>query len=714
MIIPTAQPCAIIFSIMTNQFPTEEKRLRHLESVLDLPHGNISDYFAEQVAEGLYKRLGSHLNKETSTRLSYEMIRIGQHGEPLKLLFLASIVHHARSLGVNICGDWGNASYSLVCFCLGITDINPLVYDLPFDGFMKRHTFGFPMMDLAIGNANIEKLSEWWDKQYGDLEQSSFYEPHPFYGFSLVNCPILDVLGGIERKLVEDGLHLPTLSEIIGSYYDNQFFARLTAGEQNCIFMISDNVKKEKLEKMMPKTFGHLVTLCALLDDSFKRYDPYNLMKHNTEELLLSVHDNEKDALKSDVGLFWEDTFIKQEIGRTDVSELRRSLRSKAHAICLATILCRTEWARQNHEILYNSLWREYMHETVNPGTEESGCSAETSKTATHEPLFRHSSIAFYHYLDATCGYFIDTLARTKGIKDKAVTRKASSTFMLDCPKSPTTTFPARVKACIEDVFTPGVIIPEEKWNSHICNGGNQYNNLLTLHSDTLLHFVSFLGVSEDNPIRKTINGKEYCFDRVLYNYEVPCPNTGNREKIVDVALFDERNKAVLLLSSSLYDYATNGSRQRIPAEYQDLVMHMFNRNRDFLNPAFRFELSPRFELNCWDVNNPYTYCSNQWNMFRELIMRFYGASQDKRLDKYKVFMSEIIFDFKDVNVNFQGKEKLVESSLLFKKLYTQVAECLYRFNDKVFMLPQCLTYQTFFKESGHTLYKNVRTFYSL
>ena len=35
---------------MTNQFPTEEKRLRHLESVLDLPHGNISDYFAEQVA----------------------------------------------------------------------------------------------------------------------------------------------------------------------------------------------------------------------------------------------------------------------------------------------------------------------------------------------------------------------------------------------------------------------------------------------------------------------------------------------------------------------------------------------------------------------------------------------------------------------------------------------------------------------------------------
>lgn len=700
---------------MTNHYPTQEKRLRQLESILDLPNNNIAEYLADQVAEGLQSRLGSHISKTTTNRLAYEMIRIGQHGEPLKLLALAKIAQEIKQLGVNFCGEWGNASYSLVCFCLGISNINPVEYDLPFDGFMKRHTYGFPMVEFAIGNICLDKLTEWWSTLFCEFDQSSFFEPHPFLGLSFVECPILDVIGEARKKIGQKGESIPELNEILNGYHREDFLLNMKYGVKNQIFMISDDDKRNMLDKINPKRLGHFITLCAMVDDSFKRKDPYNLIKNKPENIVLNADDIEKDALKSDVGLFWEDMFKSQTGGLADITELRQTWQSKAHAICLADLMCKAEWCRQNHEILFNSLWREHIRETEPPASDDKDQPTIAISTA-HEPLFRHSNIAFYHYLDATCGSFLDTLARTIGIRDKGVHQKNSSAFMLDCPKHPSTNFPARVKACIEDAFTPGVIISESKWNSQISLTGNQYNNLLSLHSKSLLHFLGFVGVSEDNPIWKNIDGIECCFTRVYYNHKLPRPNSYDERKhyYVDVVLFDDINQIALLMNSYLYEYAITQQADYIYKENKEVIQLLLDRNRKILRPQFEYESNNWESISCSDVSHPYRGYSNQWNIFAKFLKNFFGAAADSTLVGYKIFMSEIIFDFTDTQVEFQGKEKLVEGAGLFKNLYRQVAEGLNELDKNVRVLPECLTYQTFFKESEHVLFKNVKTFYSL
>lgn len=123
------------------------------------------EYLSFSKAKQIY---GESLPEDVSDRLKFELEVIKKRGASGYFLFLQDVINTAQSeLGIWISPGRGSAAGSLVCYCLGITKIDPLKHDLLFERFLSIEGTMFPDIDIDFDDEGRDRVIEWLQDKYG-------------------------------------------------------------------------------------------------------------------------------------------------------------------------------------------------------------------------------------------------------------------------------------------------------------------------------------------------------------------------------------------------------------------------------------------------------------------------------------------------------------------------------------------------------------------
>ena len=127
-----------------------------------------ADYLAKLAYEGAAKRSGNPLSKEVDDRIRFELHIMKTMGFPGYFLIVQDFINSARDeLGVMVGPGRGSAAGSVVAYCLGITKIDPLRYDLLFERFLNPDRISLPDIDTDFDDDGRGKVLKWVMDKYG-------------------------------------------------------------------------------------------------------------------------------------------------------------------------------------------------------------------------------------------------------------------------------------------------------------------------------------------------------------------------------------------------------------------------------------------------------------------------------------------------------------------------------------------------------------------
>ena len=127
-----------------------------------------ADYLARLAWEGARKRYGDELTEEQRERIVFELHIMKTMGFPGYFLIVQDYIRAAREeLGVWVGPGRGSAAGSVVAYCLGITDLDPLHYDLLFERFLNPDRISLPDIDVDFDDDGRGKVLDWVTGKYG-------------------------------------------------------------------------------------------------------------------------------------------------------------------------------------------------------------------------------------------------------------------------------------------------------------------------------------------------------------------------------------------------------------------------------------------------------------------------------------------------------------------------------------------------------------------
>ncbi|MBR2859797.1 MAG: PHP domain-containing protein [Alistipes sp.] len=133
-----------------------------------LPEGvDEVEHLARLAFEGAYERFGKPLPAEVKERLKAELKIINRNGYPAYFLMWQEIISAARKLGAQVGPGRGSAACSLVLYCLGITQIDPLRFGLAFSDFFDSER-GLPQISCELDEIGRKKVLKWIVERYGE------------------------------------------------------------------------------------------------------------------------------------------------------------------------------------------------------------------------------------------------------------------------------------------------------------------------------------------------------------------------------------------------------------------------------------------------------------------------------------------------------------------------------------------------------------------
>ncbi len=154
-----------------NQLPQEEgeKKIKKLGGYDKLYRIKFeADYLAELAYAGARRIYGEPLTKEVDDRIRFELHIMKTMGFPGYFLIVQDFINSARDeLGVMVGPGRGSAAGSVVAYCLGITKIDPLKYDLLFERFLNPDRISLPDIDTDFDDDGRGKVLKWVEDKYG-------------------------------------------------------------------------------------------------------------------------------------------------------------------------------------------------------------------------------------------------------------------------------------------------------------------------------------------------------------------------------------------------------------------------------------------------------------------------------------------------------------------------------------------------------------------
>ena len=155
-----------------------------------------ADYLSKLTWEGAAKRYpGDKLTDEHKERINFELHVMKTMGFPGYFLIVMDYIRAAREeLGVSVGPGRGSAAGSVVAYCLRITDIDPLKYDLLFERFLNPDRISLPDIDVDFDDAGRDRVLNWVSEKYGKTHVAHIIT----YGTMAAKSAIADV-GRVQR-----------------------------------------------------------------------------------------------------------------------------------------------------------------------------------------------------------------------------------------------------------------------------------------------------------------------------------------------------------------------------------------------------------------------------------------------------------------------------------------------------------------------------------
>ena len=134
-----------------------------------LPEGftDNNDYLRHLVLVGAEKRWGKNLTDEQKERIDFELDTIKNMGFPGYFLIVQDFIGAAREIGVSVGPGRGSAAGSAVAYCLGITQIDPIKYDLLFERFLNPDRISLPDIDIDFDDDGRADVLRYVTEKYG-------------------------------------------------------------------------------------------------------------------------------------------------------------------------------------------------------------------------------------------------------------------------------------------------------------------------------------------------------------------------------------------------------------------------------------------------------------------------------------------------------------------------------------------------------------------
>ena len=315
----------------------------HILPIFHLPEGftDSNDYLCHLVYEGAKQRYKEIL-PTIESRIDFELETIRRMGFPDYFLIVQDFISYARSVDIWVGPGRGSAAGSVVAYCLGITNIDPIKYSLLFERFLNPDRVSMPDIDIDFEEERRNEVYEYVEKKYGKDHVSH-----------VVTFGTMATKQSIKDAARVEGVDIPTANRLAGMVPSEATFTeeKKVTGEDgkvtvetkeykvdfsSCLKFVPDFKKEyestdikinetmhyaQKLEGTIRQTGVHA---CAVIigRDNLMEHIPISTVKGDDGEYSVWVSQYEGSHIES-VGMLKMDF-----LGLTTLSILKESVRN--------------------------------------------------------------------------------------------------------------------------------------------------------------------------------------------------------------------------------------------------------------------------------------------------------------------------------------------------------------------------------------------------
>ncbi len=207
--------------ILLPAFPIPKEFQIHSDANL-----NQWEYLKHITYEGAKNRY-SEIQSELQERIDFELFTIKTMGFAGYFLIVSDFIKAGRDLGVFVGPGRGSAAGSVVAYCIGITNIDPIKYNLLFERFLNPDRKSMPDIDTDFDDEGRQKVIDYVVKKYGKNQVAQIVT----YGTMAAKMSIKDVARVMDLPLPESNALAKLVSDRPGTKLQRMLHAPLTAKE---------------------------------------------------------------------------------------------------------------------------------------------------------------------------------------------------------------------------------------------------------------------------------------------------------------------------------------------------------------------------------------------------------------------------------------------------------------------------------------------------
>ncbi len=243
------------------------------------------------------------ITEEIRERIDFELQTILNMGFPGYFLIVQDFIRAARKMGVAVGPGRGSAAGSVVAYCLEITDIDPIKYDLLFERFLNPDRISMPDIDIDFDDDGRGKVLEWVTEKYGKEKVAHIVT----FGTMATKSAIKDVARVQKLSLSESDRLTKLIPDRIPDKKVNiknsiEYVTELRQAAESSDPLLSNTLKYAKMLEGTVRNTG--VHACGIIigKDDLTNYVPISIArdKESDEEMLVTQYEG---SLIEDVGM---------------------------------------------------------------------------------------------------------------------------------------------------------------------------------------------------------------------------------------------------------------------------------------------------------------------------------------------------------------------------------------------------------------------------
>ena len=159
------EPYTLKRDVLLPEFDIPEE-FQHEDDLKDGGKRGENAYLRHLTYEGAKKKYGE-ITDEIAERLDFELEVIAKTGYPGYFLIVQDFCNEAKNMGVSVGPGRGSAAGSAVAYCIGITNVDPIKYDLLFERFLNPERISMPDIDIDFDDEGRDRIIKWVIDKYG-------------------------------------------------------------------------------------------------------------------------------------------------------------------------------------------------------------------------------------------------------------------------------------------------------------------------------------------------------------------------------------------------------------------------------------------------------------------------------------------------------------------------------------------------------------------